>query len=250
MVTKLIKKTQVARETMSFYFEKPTGFDFKAGQSIDLTLTNPPKTDTKGNTRPFSLASAPSEPNLMITTRMRESAFKNNLKQMAIGTEVQIEGPFGSMTLHSNSNNPAVILAGGIGITPFRSIVLQATYEKLPHKILLFYSNRRPQDAAFLEELEKLQAINNHYHLVATMTQFPEWPGPIGNIPDLQAGISNGASEKDYINKEMIKKYVHDTSLPIYYIAGPVKMVKALYDLLIKIGADPDSIRFEEFSGY
>ena len=84
---------------------------------------------------------------------MSDTAFKRVLKTMPLGTEVRIVGPFGSLILHQNADRPAVFLAGGIGITPFRSMLLQATEQKLPYHLILFYSNRRPEDAAFLEEL-------------------------------------------------------------------------------------------------
>ena len=140
---------------MSFHFEKPQGFEFRAGQSIDLTLLNPQETDAEGNVRAFSIASAPFDPDLMITTRMRDTAFKRVLKTMPLGTQVKIEGPGGSFTLHKNSAKPAVFLAGGIGITPFFSILRQAAHDRLPHQLFLFYSNRRPEDAAFLDGLEE-----------------------------------------------------------------------------------------------
>jgi ferredoxin-NADP reductase len=86
-------------------------------------------------------------------TRMRDTAFKRVLKTMEIGTEVSLDAPYGSFTLHNNPKIPAVFLTGGIGVTPVRSIVLQAAHDNLPHKIFLFDSNRRPEDAAFLNEL-------------------------------------------------------------------------------------------------
>jgi ferredoxin-NADP reductase len=114
------------------------------------TLTDPPETDDEGGMRNFSIASAPGEPDLMIATRMRDTAFKRVLKTMPLGTEVRIVGTFGSLTLHHNADRPAVFLAGGIGITPFRSMLRQAAEQKLLHRLSLFYSNGRPGDAAFL----------------------------------------------------------------------------------------------------
>lgn len=99
---------------------------------------------------------------------------------------MMIEGPFGGMMLHDDAARPAVLLTGGIGVTTFRSIVFQATHEKLPHRIILFYSNRRPEDAAFLAELKALQQTNPHYRLVATMTNMKDskqpWAGETGPI--------------------------------------------------------------------
>jgi ferredoxin-NADP reductase len=125
----LLNRVEVAEGTMAFYFEKPSRFDFKPGQSADLTLADPPETDPEGNTRTFSIASPPFENQLMFTTRMRDTAFKRSLKKIALGTQVKIDPPMGSFTLHKNSAKAAVFLAGGIGITPFLSIVRQADHD-------------------------------------------------------------------------------------------------------------------------
>ena len=124
-MAKLKSREEVAQGTMAFHFEKPAGWTFKAGQFIDITLLDPAETDTEGNTRGFSIASAPQEETLMVATRMRDTAFKRVLKTMPLGTAAKIEGPFGNLTLHNNATRPAVLLAGGIGITPFRSILFR-----------------------------------------------------------------------------------------------------------------------------
>src|SRR6202171_1859915 len=156
--SKLLGRVEVAEGTIAFHFEKPSGFNFKAGQSADVTLTNPPETDAEGNTRSFSIASPPFESDLVFTTRMRDTAFKRSLKKVPLATEVQIASATGSFTLHQNPAKQGVFLAGGIGITPFLSIVRQADKDRLPHKLYLFYSNRRPEDAAFLGTLKTFEA--------------------------------------------------------------------------------------------
>jgi len=185
-MAKLTERHEVAENTMAFQFEKPARWTFKAGQFVDITLLNPPETDAEGNTRGFSITSAPHEPGIMVTTRMRNTAFKRVLKSIHIDSQVKIEGPFGNLTLHNNISRPAIFLAGGIGITPFRSILLHAAKDKLPHHIFLFYSNRRPEDAPFLEELQTLQQQNTNHKLVATMTEMEKshrpWKGEVGII--------------------------------------------------------------------
>src|SRR5207302_1088670 len=131
LAIKLKSREQVAEDTMAFRFERPAGWTFKAGQSFDMTLLDPPETDAEGNTRAFSVASAPQEDFLMIATRMRDTAFKRTLKTLELGSTVKIEGPFGNLTLHNNAAKGAGLLAGGIGITPFRSMVFRAAREKL-----------------------------------------------------------------------------------------------------------------------
>ncbi len=235
--TKLAKKEDAAEHTMLFQFEKPAGFTYKAGQFADYTLINPSDTDEEGNTRGFSLSSAPYEPNLMCTTRMRDTAFKRVLKDMPIGTELELDAPYGSFTLHNKVARPAVFLTGGIGITPVRSITLQSVHDKTEHKIFVFYSNKRPEDAAFLDELSRLGEANANVTFVATMTE-PE------------KSQQSWAGETGFIDKTMIAKYVEDLTAPVYYLCGPAGMVTAMRTLLNGAGVDDDDIRTEEFTGY
>ncbi len=233
----LLSRREVAERTMAFYFERPSGWVFKAGQSIDLTLIDPPETDAEGNTRAFSLAGAPHESHLMVATRLRDSAFKRTLQKMPLGTAVKIAGPFGNMTLHNDSSRPAIILTGGIGITPFRSMVIRAAHERLPHQIFLFSSNRRPEDAPFYAELQSLEKENPNYRFIPSMTEMERsarpWQGEIG-----------------LIDKEMLLRYIGNAVSPIYYLAGPSAMVVAMRQLLNAMNVDDDNIRSEEFSGY
>jgi ferredoxin-NADP reductase len=234
---KLKGRQEIASGTMAFHFEKPEGFSYKAGQFGDFTLADPPETDAEGNTRGFSLASAPCEDDLMVATRMRDTAFKRVLKTLALGTEVALDAPWGSFTLHGDASIPAVFLSGGIGVTPIRSIVLQAAHDKLPHKIVVFDSNRRPEDAAFLDELAAAQARNPNFTLVATMTEMEKssrpWKGETG-----------------FITKAMLLKSIGDLERPIFYISGPRAMVAAMRKILEDSGVKDDKIRTEEFSGY
>ena len=123
---RLISREEVAEGTMAFHFEKPSGFSFRAGQFADATLTDPLETDIEGNTRSFSIASPPFANELVFTTRMRDTAFKRSLKEATLATKLKISPAAGSFTLHKNLAKPAVFLAGGIGITPFLSMVQQA----------------------------------------------------------------------------------------------------------------------------
>ena len=234
---KLLSRVEVAEGTMAFHFEKPPGFDFKPGQSADLTLLNPPETDSEGNIRTLSIASAPFENQLMFVTRMRDTAFKRSLKKVPFGTAVKMDSAMGSFTLHKNSAKPGVFLAGGIGITPFFSVVRQADHDRITHKLYLFYSNRRPEDAPFLETLQKLEKTNPNFRLVGTMTEMPRskktWNGETG-----------------WVDKEMLSKYLSNLRGPIYYIAGPPAMVTGVRKMLVAAGVDEDDIRTEEFAGY
>ncbi len=235
--TMLQKKESIAEGTMRFYFAKPEGFSFLAGQTMDVTLPDPKETDAEGNSRTFSIVAAPQDELLSIATRMRDTAFKRCLRDLPEGSAIDLDGPFGSFTLHEKAERPAVFILGGIGITPFRSIIADATARQLPHEITLFYSNKRPEDAAFLSELQDFEKRNDRFTLVATMTNMEEskveWNGARG-----------------YIDAAMVKAHVSLEAQPIFYLAGPAGMVKAMRELLNGMGVSNDDIRTEEFAGY
>ena len=232
-----LSSTEVAEGTLAFSLQRPAGFDFKPGQSADLTLQDPPETDTEGNIRTFSIASAPSENDLMFATRLRDSAFKRTLQKMKSGTRIKLDGPMGSFNLHKNAAKPAVLLAGGIGITPFLSMIRETTHQKDPRQIYLFYANRRPEDAAFVAELEASQKQNPNFHLIATMAE-------------MEKSKQSWNGERGFIDAAMLKRHLPELNGPIYYSAGPPAMVAAMKDMLIKVGVDEDDIRAEDFAGY
>lgn len=238
-LVKLTDRREVAERTMAFRLEKPPGWTFKAGQYLEMTLPNPPENDAEGNVRVFSITSSPQEDTLMVATRLRDTAFKRVMKSLPLGSEVKIDGPFGNLTLHKNASRPAVLLAGGIGITPFRSIVFSAAHERLPHHLFLFYSNRRPEDAPFLDELQALERDNPNYRFVGTMTNMEKsrqrWPGRTG-----------------YVNWQLVSESLKDVASlsPVYYTAGPPNMVRAMQAMLEAAGVDNEDIRTEEFDGY
>ena len=234
---KLAIKQEVADRTMTFHFEKPADWTFQAGECLDMTLLNPSETDAEGNIRTFSIASSPEESTLMVATRMRDTAFKRVLKSLPLGSEVKIEGPSGDLALDQNASRTTVFLAGGIGITPFRSMAFHAAKQKLAHRIFLFYSNHAPEDAPFLQELQILEKENANFKLIATMT-------------DMSKSHETWRGETGQINGDMLQRYLKDAASPIYYVAGPPEMVKALHSMLLATGVYQESIRAEEFAGY
>ena len=222
---------------MAFRFEKPQGFHHRAGQNIALTLVDPPETDAKGPSRTFTIASAPHESTLMIATRMRDSAFKRVLKAGAAGLRVKIDGPDGFMTMSEKADRPLAFLAGGIGITPFLSMARDAAARKLPHRMTLFYSNRRPEDSAFLDELQRLERDNANFRMVATMTE-----------PEKSAHPWKG--ETGFIRRELLERHLPDLREPVYYLAGPPAMTMAMQSMLDECDVAETDILFEEFYGY
>ena len=234
---RLARREEVAEGTRAFYFGRPPGFEFRAGQSIDLTLVDPPETDGEGNVRTFTLASAPFEAELMVATRMRDSAFKRVLGAAPPGFEVKLDGPGGSFTLHKNAAKPAVFLAGGIGITPFLSIFRQAAHEQTRRPIHLLYSNRRPEDAPFLETLEADASVEAGRRFIPTMTEMEK-----SNRP--------WRGERGFIDRAMLLRHLPELRGPIYYLAGPPSMVTAMRTMLLSASVDEDDLRTEEFAGY
>lgn len=235
--SRLLGSTNVAKDTMAFQFEKPRNFVFRAGQSVDLTLIGSAQERSDRLTHTFSIAGDPSAQEIIVATRMRDTAFKRSLAALPIGTEVQVEGPRGSFTLHNNTARPAVLLAGGIGVAPFLSIVSHARTEGLRHNIILFYANRRLEDAAFIDALGKLGRQNPRFRFVPTLTRLD------GN----RAGW-NG--ESGHISPEMLSRHVGNLRGPIFYIAGPPSMVAAARRTLVDAAVDEDDVRTEEFAGY
>jgi ferredoxin-NADP reductase len=234
---KLKSHQDVAEGTTAFCFDKPADWTFMAGQFIDMTLLAPPETDAEGDTRGFSIASAPFEDTIMIATRVRDTAFKRVLKTMPLGTKVKIEGPFGDLRLHKDTARPAVVLSGGIGITPFRSILVQAAHEKRSQRIFFFDGNRRPEDAPFLADMQALERENTNFTFIPTMSEMEKsqlpWDG-----------------ERGYVDQQMLSKYLSGVAAPIYYLTGPPGMVRGLRSVLTAAGVDDDEIRTEEFTGY
>jgi ferredoxin-NADP reductase len=238
---KLQNRCYVAERTIAFEFEKPDGFVFKAGQFVDMTLINPSQTDAEGNGRAFSIASAPDEDRLLVATRMRDTAFKRVLASMPIGTQVKVEGPFGNLVLHNNRARAAVFLAGGIGITPFRSILRQIINERLQYSVFCFFANRRPEDAPFLEELEALQR---------RYLQRPYWITIVPTMTHMSQSDQSWDGETGRIDHSMLARHLKSAASPIYYVAGPPMMVKGLHEMLNEAGVDDDDIRTEDFTGY
>jgi len=230
---KLVKKEIVAENTLSLTFEKPVGFEFQGGQYVSIKLLDTPYEDERGNRKVFSIASAPYQDFLQFSMRKSESAFKKNIDQLEVGETIEITAPIGKFLLSSpDENNTIIFLIGGIGITPARSILLQSNYEGRPEKFYLFYSNRRPEDAAFIEDFTNLQNIN--LTVVNTMTNIENssqsWDGEIG-----------------FINEEMIRKYVPTYVHHQFYLVGTAGFINAMKDMLEENNIPKEQILFDNF---
>ncbi|MBS0467735.1 MAG: FAD-dependent oxidoreductase [Proteobacteria bacterium] len=232
---KILAKQAVAQGTMGFHLEKPAGFEFRAGQAFEVQLPGGPEGEDGAHA--FSIVSAPHEGELMFATRMRDSKFKRALGELPVGASLNIDGPFGSLILHKKLERPGVLVAGGIGITPFMSMLRSAAEQRSGQTLVLLYSNRRPEDTAFLAELQSLAQRNPHMRLLATMTDMSHsnqaWDGATG-----------------YIDSAFVQNAIKDLPAPIFYVSGPPALVEAMRNTLTQAGVDEDDVRSEEFFGY
>lgn len=235
--SRLTGKQEIAKGTWVLRLSKPEGFRFVAGQAVYVSLPGLERPDASGQVRTFSIASAPGDGELEIAIRLTDTSFKRYLTSADIGAAVQVEGPYGDLALHADAHRPAVLLAGGIGVTPFRSMVLDAVNRALPHRLFLFYSNRKPEDAAFIDELRELEKENQQFTLIPTFTEG-------------EAVQQGNAVEHGYITAEMIAKHVGDLAAPIFYVAGPPAMVSAMEGVLKSAGVDQRNVHAEKFAGY
>lgn len=236
--TRLAGVEQLAEGTMAFHLERPEGFDYQPGQAVDLQLVE----NTGGQvlqdvSHTFSLVSAPHETQLTLATRMRDSQYKNSLGSLATGSSLWLDGPFGTALVPDATERPLVLIAGGIGITPFISILHDAAHRQLQRPLRLLYSNRRPEDTAFLAELQELERSYPAFKMLATMTDMSksaqDWTGPTS-----------------YLDAQSISKFCQDLENPLYFLSGPPALVEAMYDVLEDADVDEDDISSEGFTGY
>lgn len=227
-------REEVARGTLAFRFARPEGFQFRAGQAVNLALVDPPETDAKGNSRTFSLASAPSERSLQVATRMRDTAFKRVLGSLPPGSTVKLRGPMGNFTLPEDASRPVALLAGGIGITPFMSMLREEERSGSRRARVLAYSNRSPADAPFLTELHRLARPGTGLRMVTAITESAPAAGTWGGIAD----------------PEFLRRELGDVAGALHYLAGPPGMVGALRKALAAMGVEAADILTDEFYGY
>ncbi|MFZ5907075.1 MAG: FAD-dependent oxidoreductase [Nitrospirota bacterium] len=233
----LIEKKIIAEDTLAVYFERPGGYEFKAGQYCFLNLADTGFQDERGLRRHLTIASSPLESELLFATRLTGSAFKKTLRKLSGGEKITIEKPLGNFTLPEDTSTPLIFIAGGIGITPFRSMLRYAADALTKHAIMLFYSNRVPETAAFLDELENIAESNEKINLVPTMTNMENskqvWDGLTGRI-----------------NPSMIKGNNPEWDRAVYYMAGPPKMVDGVEDIIRKMDIGKEKIHGEKLTGY
>lgn len=235
--SRLLERRMVAARTLAATVERPSGFDFRAGQYVDVTLQNPPYDDLLGPTRSFSIASAPGERDLLLLMRMRDSAFKRSLAELPIGAPLLLDGPADDLGLEPDPRSPVVYLAGGVGIAPFLGVLREAaaTTGRLP--ATLFYSNRRPEDGAYLGELRDLELRLTGFRFVPTMTQ-------------LATSEQRWSGETERLSTAMLQRHLPALRGPRYYLSGSTTFISGLCQQIERAGVPAGDIRIEMYTGY
>lgn len=222
MKGKIISKKEVAEKTLQVTFQLNQPVNFTPGQYCFVTLN-----DVK---KQFSINNSPNQKGIItITTRLTGSDFKNTLLRLPVGREVELGPIAGVFTLPGDTTKPLVFIAGGIGITPFMSMLQFITEEKLPYKITLIYSNRNQASTAYLENIKNFPNLK----LILTMTEDPNWTG-----------------EKRKIDSQFIKEYFPKYNDNLYMVVGPPGMVEAVDKALQNAGVNTENIMKENFTGY
>lgn len=209
--------------------------DFRPGQYFWVTLIDPPYDDEKGPRRHITVVTSPNERRVLgLCTRLRDTAFKRSLAELPLGALVDVEEPKGSFVLPEETDRPYVFIAGGIGITVFRSMLRYIAEEGLPHRVVLVYSNRDRASAAFLDEFVELERASPNLRLVLTMTADPTWEG-----------------ETRRIDADFLRDHLEDAlAAYTYLVAGPPAMVEAVEETLRSAGVPEEQVRPDRFSGY
>lgn len=203
-------------------------FGFKPGQYAVMGLD----AGDPENTRPLSIASSPTEDFLLFSTKISESAFKKKFDSLKPGDKIKLKGPMGAFVLNENAKQ-IVFLGGGIGITPFRSMIKNATDKKLQINLTLLYSNRNADEICYKDEWPLMEKENPNLKVVNTITDDHSWSGRKGRI-----------------DEKMVTEFCNDVNNTVFYICGPPGMVGTLTNLLKAMNVPQQNVKIEKFVGY
>ena len=228
------EKRQVAKGTVFVLFAVEDYPDYRPGAYFWVELPDRGHEDEKGLRRHISLATSPTERGVVgLATRLRDTAFKRTLRELEVGDEVQVEEPKGSFLLPEDTGEEYVFVAGGIGITVFRSMLRFIADESLPYRVTLVYSNRDSESAAFLDELEELEERIDGLRVVLTMTDEPGWAG-----------------ETRHLDANVLGELVGGLDGKVFLVAGPPQMAEAVAGSLTGAGVPEERVLADKFSGY
>lgn len=231
-----MEKIPRVADIVTFRFERPPGYEYRAGQWFVITFPGP----TEPYEHHFSHSSSPSEPFLEFTTRLRGSEFKNALDALPLGAEVKVEGPYGAFVLREGLER-VVFIAGGIGITCARSILRWLSDGVQPpapvsktRQIVLLFANRSEDGIPFREELAQMEAVLPGLRVVHVLSH---------------AGAGR-PGYRGHIDEEILRRELPDPHRWAYYLSGPPSFDQAMRELLVGLGIGPGSINMERFEGY
>jgi len=235
-VLKLKEKKEIAEGTYELVFAGQTP-KFSPGQYAEWTLATD-VSDTRGNRRYFTLASSPTEPDVRLGIKFYEhpSAFKKTLANFVPGSTVLAGSIAGDFTLPRDKSQKLVFIAGGIGVTPFRSMVKYLRDSREDRDAVLFYSNKTEPEIAYKDFFDAAAALQPGFRVVYTLTDRvtpPSWTG-----------------ERGYVDAAMIEREVPDYNERAFYISGPHSMVTSFRDTLESMGIPRRSIKTDYFPGY
>jgi len=220
----LKERKEIAEQTFELVLEAEHHILCLPGQYITLTLPEPLYPDKRGNGRNLSLVSVPdSEGHFTVAFRMSESGFKRTLAELPLSSEISVTGPKGVFGLPNTNAHPIIMVAGGIGITPFMSMIDYHTSAKLPFQLTLLYANSSPARAVYRDKLARYEETNPNF--------------TVRNIyGDIDAEfLKSGMSDKDKL---------------LWYVAGPPGMVYAVQAQLHWLGVAEGDILTEMMTGY
>jgi ferredoxin-NADP reductase len=228
------EKREVAKGTLLVLFAVDGYPDYRPGAYFWVELPDRGHQDEKGLRRHISLVTSPTEAGVVgLATRVRETAFKQTLAELELGDEVEVEEPKGSFLLPEDTSVDYAFVAGGIGITVFRSMLRFIADKELPYRVTLVYSNRDRESAAFLDELEELERRIEGLRVVLTMTDDPEWEG-----------------ETRHLDAAVLRELVGPLDARTFLVAGPPPMTEAVADSLLAAGVPEERVLADKFSGY
>ena len=260
-LTLLEKIKSEGTDVMSFKFSKKQGeqkkwgedsqnikeiLDYKAGQFAFFDIGEV-YNDSKGPIRHFTISSSPTEDFIMLSTRIRDSPYKQRLASLEKGAKVKVRGPQGEFVIHEDYSKTAIFLSGGIGVTPFRSMIKYATDIQLPLKIIMFDSNKNKENVLFKKEFDEWTSQNKNIVIIYNLTEEKNPQEQQSSPMDIWKG------EYGRIDKAMILRYVDSSTLKdsLFYICGPPNMLKAMKSLIQEeLKIPEEKIKVEEFTGY
>lgn len=210
--------------TLALKHEKP--FLFKAGQFCFLRLNK----DQLYARHPFTISSSPKEKELCLTVKLT-GRFTKALSELKRGEEIIVDGPFGIFTI-DNYEKDLVFIAGGVGITPFMSIIRDRIENNVAQNIILFYGSKTEKDIIYKEQLDNIKE---------------DWFKKVYVLSDDNSSPNADGCEHGHINKETINKYVKNTGSSLFYICGPWLMKNSLKKSLNELGVDKQNIIIEDF---